>query len=62
MLGCFTSILGQIWTNRAIGLHFFITFLTQHLTQNWTQNLTVMSHMSWEDVGKDERYQRVWIL
>jgi len=31
MLGCFNPTLGQIWTNPAIGLNFFITFLTQLL-------------------------------
>jgi len=31
MLGCFNPTLDQIWTNPAIGLHFFITFLTQLL-------------------------------
>jgi len=30
MLGCFNPTLGQIWTNPAVGLHFYITFLTQH--------------------------------
>jgi len=32
MLGCFNPILGQIWTNPAIRLHFLITFLTQCLS------------------------------
>jgi len=31
MLGCFNPILGKIWTNPAIGLHFLIKFLTQWL-------------------------------
>jgi len=31
MLGCFNPSLGQIWTNSAIGLNVYITFLTQHL-------------------------------
>jgi len=26
MLGCFNPTLGQIWTNSAIGLNFYITF------------------------------------
>jgi len=30
-MGCFNPTLGQIWTSPAIGLHFLITFLTQHL-------------------------------
>jgi len=42
MLGCFNPILGQIWTNPAIGLNFLMTFLTQrlglaYLTQNWVK-------------------------
>jgi len=32
MLGCFNLILGKIWTIPAIGLHFYITFLTQSLS------------------------------
>jgi len=28
MLGCFNPTLGQIWTNPAVGLNFYITFLT----------------------------------
>jgi len=32
MLGCFNPTLGQIWTNPAVGLNFYITFLTQHLS------------------------------
>jgi len=32
MLGYFNPILGQIWTNPAIGLHFLMTFLTQCLS------------------------------
>jgi len=31
MLGWFNSILGQLWTNPAIGLNLLITFLTQRL-------------------------------
>jgi len=31
MLACFKPTLGQIWTNPAITLNFYITFLTQHL-------------------------------
>jgi len=30
MLGCFNPTLGQIWTYPAVGLNFYITFLTQH--------------------------------
>jgi len=32
MLNCFNPILGQIWTNPAIGLHFQIIFLTKCLS------------------------------
>ncbi len=28
---CFNPTLGQIWTNPAVGLNFYITFLTQKL-------------------------------
>ncbi len=31
MLGCFNPTLGQIWTNPAVGLNFYIKFLTQKL-------------------------------
>jgi len=31
MLGCFNPTLGQIWTNPAVGLNFYIAFLSQHL-------------------------------
>jgi len=31
MLGCFNPTLGQTGTNMDIGLHFYITFLTQPL-------------------------------
>jgi len=41
MLGCFNPTLGQIWTNPAIGLNFYIAFLTQrlgpYLTQSWVK-------------------------
>ncbi len=31
MLGCFNPTLGQIWTNPAVGLNFYLQFLTQKL-------------------------------
>ncbi len=34
MLGCFNPTLVQIWTNPAVGLHFYIDFLTQKLGQS----------------------------
>jgi len=44
-MGCFNPILGQIWTNPAIGLHFLITFLIQCLTQNWVK--TTQHFLEW---------------
>jgi len=35
MLGCFNPTLGQIWTNPAVGLNFYITFLTHTHTLNY---------------------------
>jgi len=56
MLGCFNPTLGQIWTYPAIGLNFFITFLTQRLglsifesTQHFTNlnaNLVLINHFT----------------
>ncbi len=42
MLYCFNPTLGQIWTNPAVGVNFYITFLTQklvspYLTQSWVE-------------------------
>jgi len=47
ILGCFKQILGQIWTNPAIGLHFLITFFNPmfpYLTQNWVKTT---QHFLW---------------
>jgi len=34
MLGCFNPTLGQIWTNPAVGLNFYITVkTTQHFLE-----------------------------
>jgi len=54
---CFNPTLGQIWTNLAIGLHFLIRFLTQHLglTQSWVKTTQhcyypVCDYKSWKHV------------
>jgi len=54
MLGCFNPTLGQIWTNPAVGLNFYITFLTP---QNWVK--TTQHFLECKKKRKKQQYKGI---